>query len=371
MLREASAGRKHRMTRSRTFLDEFARLLLGVVALAVVTGLFFWLDLPLVSAAFAYLIVIVSASLVTSFPYVAVLCLVAIFCLNFFFAKPALNFQVELPQDIAAAIAFLLTSLIVSGLVRRLRSEESKRLRVSETLRETQAQLAHLNRIATLNQLVTSIAHEVKQPIAATITHAQAALHWLDRSEPNAQEVRRALDNIINAGNHAAGVIDRVRAPIGKTSPRKDRVDLNRAILEVIQLAQGEAAKNGVSVRTNLAAGLPLIEGDRVQLQQVILNLVVNAVEAMNGMADGPRDLLIKSGREAGHVFTEVQDSGPGLDPAAHKRLFQPFYTTKTSGLGMGLSICRSIIEAHGGSLVAEANAPRGAIFRFTVPCSK
>ena len=167
----------------------------------------------------------------------------------------------------------------------------------------------------------------------------------------------------------AGDIIDRIRDLIKKAPPRKGGLDINEAIREVIELTRGEAAKSGVSMQTRLPEGLPLIHGDRVQLQQVILNLIVNAVEAMSGIADAPHELLITTGLdESSGVLVSVRDTGPGLAPATVERLFEPFYTTKPTGLGMGLSICRSIIEAHGGRLWVEANEPRGAIFKFLTP---
>jgi PAS domain S-box-containing protein len=234
--------------------------------------------------------------------------------------------------------------------------------------REIEVELAHANRVATMGQL-TSIAHEVNQPIAAAVINAQAALRWLGSRPPNLPEVRQALGRIVEHGNRAADVIGRIRALIKKAPPRKDRLEINQTIDEVIELTHGEATKNGVLVETELAAGLPLIHGDRVQLQQVILNLVINAVEAMSRVSAGERELLITTRQaEAGGVLVAVQDSGPGPAPAALERLFEPFYTTKPNGLGLGLSICRSIIEGHGGRLWASANAPRGTVFQFTLP---
>jgi PAS domain S-box-containing protein len=234
---------------------------------------------------------------------------------------------------------------------------------------EVQMELAHANRFATMGQLTASIAHEVNQPIAATVTNAQAALRWLGRRPPDLEEVQQALGRIVENGNRAGDVIDRIRALIKKASPRKDRLEINEAIREVLELARGEAAKNGVSVHTDLADSLPLIEGDRVQLQQVMLNLIINAVEAMSGVSNGGRELVISTGREeAGGVLVAVRDSGPGLALVTVERVFDPFYTTKPAGLGLGLSICRSIIEAHGGRLWVIANQPRGAAFQFTVP---
>jgi C4-dicarboxylate-specific signal transduction histidine kinase len=234
---------------------------------------------------------------------------------------------------------------------------------------EERQALAHANRIATMGQLTASIAHEVNQPIAAAITNAQATLRWLSAARPDLEEARQALRRIVENGNRAGEVIGRIRALITKAPPRKDDVAINDAILEVVALTRGEAVKNGVSVRTQLAEGLPIIEGDGVQLQQVILNLIVNAIEAMSGTNEAPRDLLIGAEKaDPDGVLVAVRDSGPGLAPETLERLFDAFYTTKASGMGMGLSICRSIIEAHGGRLWASANLPRGAVFQFTVP---
>jgi PAS domain S-box-containing protein len=234
---------------------------------------------------------------------------------------------------------------------------------------EVQRELAHANRVATMGQLTASIAHEVNQPIAAAVTNTHAALRWLSAQRPDLEEVRQALGRILENGNRAGEVIARIRALIKKAPPRKDGVAINDAILEVVALTHGEAMKNGVSVRTQLAEGLPPIEGDQVQLQQVILNLIVNAIEAMSGANGAPREMLLSTEKtEPNAVQVAVRDSGPGLAPVALERLFDAFYTTKSSGLGLGLSICRSIIEAHGGRLWATANSPRGAIFQFTVP---
>src|SRR5256884_2757341 len=265
----------------------------------------------------------------------------------------------EEPQQ---AIAFVL------DLSERKRAEAQAR-ESERRYHEAQMELAHANRVATMGQLTASIAHEVKQPIAATVSNAQAGLRWLIREPPDLEEVRQALACITKDGKRAGDVVGRIRDLIQKAPPRKDRFDLNRAIREVIELTRGEAAKNGVSAQTELTDNLPLMDGDRVQLQQVMLNLIINAVEAMSGLTEGPRELLISTGKaEMGGVLVTVRDSGPGLAPAALERLFEAFYTTKPNGLGMGLSICRSIVEAHGGRLWASASAPRGATFQFTLP---
>jgi C4-dicarboxylate-specific signal transduction histidine kinase len=237
--------------------------------------------------------------------------------------------------------------------------------------REIEMGLAHANRVATIGQLTGSIAHEVNQPIAATLANAQAARRWLDAQSPNLEEVRQALDCIVRDANRAGEVIGRIRALIRKAPRRKDRVDINATVCEVIELTRGELVKNAVSSHTQLADGLPFIEGDRVQLQQVILNLIVNAVQAMGAVADEARELLITTAQaKPQEVLVAVKDSGPGLAADNLERILDPFYSTKPGGLGMGLSICRSIIEAHEGRLWVTANVPHGAIFHFTVPAS-
>ena len=234
---------------------------------------------------------------------------------------------------------------------------------------EVQNELAHANRVATMGQLLASITHEINQPIGASINYANAALNFLHAQPPDLEEVQQALAEIVQTGVRAGNIIDRIRALVKKASPRKDSLDINSTVLEVTALTSGEMSKNRVSVQTQLAESLPAVQGDRVQIQQVLLNLFVNAAEAMSGTRKGPKELLIsteKSGSEA--VLVAVRDSGPGLTIEDTERLFEAFYTTKTSGLGMGLSICRSIIEAHQGRLWATANVPRGAVFQFTLP---
>ena len=239
----------------------------------------------------------------------------------------------------------------------------------AQRYREVETALAHANRVATMGQLTASIAHEVSQPIHAVAINAQAASLWLAAQPPDLEEVGKILARIVENSNRAGDVIGRIRALVKKAPQRKDRLEINGAIREVIELTRGEAEKNRVSVRTQLADDLPLIQGDRVQLQQVILNLIVNAVQAMSGVGDGARELLISTGTaESDGVLVTVRDSGPGLPPSSAEHLFDAFYTTKADGMGMGLSICRSIIEAHGGRLWASENLPRGAVFQFTAP---
>src|ERR1700741_1442199 len=236
--------------------------------------------------------------------------------------------------------------------------------------REAQIALAHANRVATMGQLTASITHEVNQPIAAAVTYASAAQRWLSADPANFREVDDALSLIIKAGNRAGDVVERIRALIKKVPARKDAVAIDDAILEVIALTRTEAANNSVSVRTKFAEGLPRVQGDRVQLQQVMRNLVVNGIQAMSGSGEGARELQISVDAipSQGGVRVRVRDTGPGLSPEGLSRLFEPFYTTKPEGMGMGLSICRSIIEAHGGRLWATGCEPRGALFQFKIP---
>jgi C4-dicarboxylate-specific signal transduction histidine kinase len=229
---------------------------------------------------------------------------------------------------------------------------------------EAQTELAHANRVATIGYLTPSIVHDVMQPISAMVANAQAALNFLDR--PDVDEVRQALSCIVRDGARAAALVDRVRDLAKKRPWRRDPVEINAAIREAIELIRTEAVKNGVSVQTELVETLPPVSGDRVQLQQVVLNLIINAIEAMTGIREGPRELLVTTEKaKAGGVLVSVRDSGPGL--AVQEDLFKPFHTTKLKGIGLGLSICRSIIKGHGGRLWATANTPRGAVFQFTL----
>jgi signal transduction histidine kinase len=235
--------------------------------------------------------------------------------------------------------------------------------------REMQSELAHANRVATMGQLTASIAHEIKQPIGTARNNARAALNFLDKSPPEVAEVREALTCIVNDADRASDVVDRIGSLIKKAPPRKEVVDLNAAVMEVTALTRSEAIKTGVTVGTQLAGELPRIQCDRVQVQQVILNLIVNAIQSMSGVEDGNRDLHISTvSIEPEGVCVAVRDTGRGLRPESLPRLFEPFYTTKPDGMGMGLSICRSIIEAHGGRLWATKCEPRGALFQFTIP---
>jgi signal transduction histidine kinase len=560
-----------RAERPTALLREAGHLLLGLVSLATVTGLYFWLDVPLVAAAFTYLVVLVLLSLVSNLSSLIVLSFIGVCCLSYFFTPPIYSFRVDYPQDLITISAFLITSFVVNLLVTRVRFEQRDHVRTCETLRdanqrlevtnealrienaerkgaeqalrelveqqtaisevlraiansphalqpifdaildsakrlcqadmgslrlfeesglrlvgvrgdpflvnqvwssfpvldkesflgrlatsrlpahipdltalegdhrddlwvtaakaryrtalfvpllkdseivgvislgrtrvlpftdkqislftdfaaqasialestrrerqyrEMQSELAHANRVATMGQLTASITHEVNQPITAAVTYALAARRFLSVEPPDFHEVDDALSLIVKEGNRAGEVVKRVRALIKKVPARKDAVAIDDAILEVIALTRAEAAKNSVSVRTQFAEGLPRVQGDRVQLQQVMLNLIVNAIQAMSGIGEGARELQIsiEAVWSEGSVRVGVRDTGPGLSPESLSRLFEPFYTTKPEGMGMGLSICRSIVEAHGGRLRAIPCEPQGALFQFTIP---
>jgi PAS domain S-box-containing protein len=245
----------------------------------------------------------------------------------------------------------------------------TERKHAEEALRKAQAELAHVTRVTTLGELTASIAHEVNQPLAAVVNAAAACLRWLDGSTPNLDEARRAVDWIIKEGNRASEVIRRVRALASKTDIEKVPLDINDAVKEVIALVEHEMDGHRVSLRIELAPALPMILGDRVQLQQVIINLVMNGIEAMQSVTDRPRELVIQSQQdETRRVLVTVTDSGVGISAENADRLFNAFFTTKSGGMGMGLSICRSIVEAHGGRLGTTANLPHGATFQFTLP---
>jgi PAS domain S-box-containing protein len=242
-----------------------------------------------------------------------------------------------------------------------------ERKQAEDALRHAQMELAHVTRVATLGEMTASIAHEINQPLGAIVNSASACLRWLEAQK--LEEARRSASRVIAEGHRASEIIGRIRALAKKAPLRKDWLSINEPINEVIALAHSEVQRNGVALETHLSDNVPVILADRIHLQQVILNLIMNAIEAMSGAGEGPRELLVRSGTdETQGVLVSVQDSGPGLDPKSLDHLFDAFYTTKPQGLGMGLAISRSIIEAHGGRLWATTNVPHGAVFQFTLP---
>jgi C4-dicarboxylate-specific signal transduction histidine kinase len=238
-----------------------------------------------------------------------------------------------------------------------------------ERLRQLESDLAHMNRLSMMGELAASLAHEISQPIGTARNNARAAMRFLDRSPSDPVKVREALACVVDDADRAGEILERIRDHIKKAPSRTELIDLNQSIIDVIALAEVAIIKNDVSVQTNLAERLAHVQADRVQLQQVALNLILNAVEAMSSVTTGVRELSISTEQyQSSDVLVTVRDSGPGIDLEHIDCIFDAFYTTKSSGVGMGLSICRSIIEAHGGRLWAEANTLRGAAFRFTLP---
>jgi signal transduction histidine kinase len=273
--------------------------------------------------------------------------------------------EVSVESRTLYGLVFLVFALVMT-LVMRGRNGLEARI---AGLRQLESDLAHMNRLGMMGELAASLAHEITQPIASARNNARAALIFLNKQQPDLGEVGEALGCIVGDADRAGDIIDRIRDHIKKAPPRKAFFDLNAAINEVVELARTSIIKNSVSVQTRLANGLFPVQGDRVQVQQVVLNLILNAVEAMGSVEAGTRELVINTEQtKTGGVLVAVCDSGPGVDPEHLERVFAAFYTTKSSGTGMGLSICRSIIDAHGGRLWAGANEPRGAVFRFTLP---
>ncbi|WP_244485172.1 sensor histidine kinase [Bradyrhizobium tropiciagri] len=228
-----------------------------------------------------------------------------------------------------------------------------------------------MNRVSTMGELAASLSHEILHPIATARNNARTGMRLLELNPPNLGEVREAIACVVRDADRARDIVVRMRDHVRKAPPRKERFDLNTAINEVLVLAQSVTQRNGVSIQTRLADGLLPALGDRIQLQQVLLNLILNATEAMGSVEEEGRQLVISTEQHQAGALVAVRDFGPGIDPAHLDRVFDAFYTTKSSGTGMGLSICRSIINAHGGKLWAEANEPRGALFQFTVPGAK
>ncbi len=251
----------------------------------------------------------------------------------------------------------------------QLIAEMAERRRAEEAYYEAQAELSRVSRMSALGTLAASISHEVNQPLAAVVTNADACAIWLANEPPNLQEARAAVDSIAREGTRASEVVRRIRAMFTKAAPEKTNVDLNELISEVVALVQTEIVKHDIALSTELTRELPAVHADRVQLQQVVVNLVQNGIEAMSSITDRPRNLVIRSAMGSeGEVLISVRDSGAGIDANDQKRIFHPFFTTKSQGMGMGLSICQSIIEAHGGRLWATNNHDHGATLQFTLP---
>ncbi len=248
---------------------------------------------------------------------------------------------------------------------------ERERVRANEAVQEAQAELAHVARLTTMGELAASIAHEISQPLAAVVSYGSGALRWLARAPPNLEETKAALKGVVEAGNHAGEVVVRIRELLKHRKPEYATLDVNEAIRDVLALTGSALRSRSVVVQTILAADLPPVLGDRVQLQQVIMNLVMNGADAMSSLTDRPRVLRVESKVNGeGSILVTIEDSGTGIEEAIRHRIFDPLFTTKPAGMGMGLSICRRIIEAHGGRLRASPSTPHGTEFQFTIPGS-
>ena len=335
----------------------------GGIALALLTLLGRLLHVQHGAAALLYLSAVVLTSLWGRFVPALLVLILAILGLTYLFPSEFWTFQIlGGTTDVVALITFVAVAFLVTRLITRTR-------RAAEALRQAQADVAHVSRVLTMGELTTSIAHEVNQPLAGIVTNAGACLRWLAGDPPNLEEAREAARRIIRDGNRASEVIARIRALARKADTEKQPMDLNEAVQEVLALTEGEVRRNGVVVRRDLTPDLPPVLGDRVQLQQVALNLVMNGIEAMTTVTDRPRVLIVRTQRVDGdHACVTVQDSGVGLDPKSADHIFEAFYSTKRGGMGMGLSISRSIVENHGGRLYALPSDGPGATFQFTVP---
>ncbi len=317
------------------------------------------------------------------------------FTFYYFFLPPIYSLGAK-PEEIPRLLVFMVSALFVGSLsvaqrsatesLRRarddlrktvqelqrsneaLQAESVERKQAEEARREAQAELARVSRVTTMGELTASLAHEVNQPIAAAVTNANTCLRWLTRDHPDLEEAREAASRIVKDATRAAGIISRVRLLFKKSTPQRELVDVNEAIREMIVLLRSEATRYNITVRMELAADLPRIMGDRVQLQQVLMNLIVNSIDAMKEV-DGAPELAVKSQRtEKEEVLVSVSDTGVGLPPQHADQIFNAFFTTKPHGTGMGLRISRSIVESHGGRLWAADNSPHGANFCFTLP---
>ncbi len=349
--------------------------------MAVLTLVAFHLHATTAMAALLFFFFIVVISLWAGFVTSVFACILAVLCFNYFFAPPIFDLRVRDPRDIAIVIAFSSVGLVISRLMSRirnrtaelkqsneqLRAEMAERRRAEEGYYKAQAELAHVTQIMTMGELAASIADEVNQPIAAAVTNADTCVRWLAGDNPNLEEARAAAMRTVKDGTRAGEIVSRIRLLFKKGSPQHNLVDVNEVIREMIVLLRSEAMRYSISVRTELEAELPQVMGDRVQLQQVLMNLIMNSIDAMKDVND-TRELAIKSQRaENEEVVVSVTDSGVGLPPKQAEQIFNAFFTTKPQGTGMGLRISRSIIESHGGRLWAADNSPRGASFYFTL----
>ncbi len=272
------------------------------------------------------------------------------------------------PAALLRFTVFLTATLLVTGLLELKRRAEQSRTRAEDALRQAQTDLAHANRVTAMGELTASLAHEVNQPIAAAVTDANTCLRWLTRDEPDLEEARQAASRVVKDAARASDIIRRIRSLFKRDTPQRELVDVNDVIREMIILLRSEAARYSISVQTELSEGLPKLMADRVQLQQVLMNLMINSIQAMKHVS-WPRQLAVKSQwAEDEQLMVSVSDTGVGLPAQQADQVFDAFFTTKSDGTGMGLRISRSIVESHGGRLWAGDNSPHGASFHLTLP---
>jgi C4-dicarboxylate-specific signal transduction histidine kinase len=337
--------------------------LLGNAALVASSYALLLIGVDFAAAGFSLLTGVVVISTLGSYLCAAVLSVVAVGCLSYFFTPPIFSFGVERQDDLTALLAFLTTSIVTTGLAARVRRMSE------EELRHSRAELARFARVAMLGELTASIAHELNQPLAGLVSSGDACRRWLANQPPNLERANRSLERIIRDADRASKIVERVRGLAKNTPPQKAAVSVKEAVREVIVLTRGEIEQNQIRLEEQFADDLPLIWADRIQLQQVCLNLIVNAIESIKDLHGGPRNLLVRAEKVASDgVLLTVSDTGVGHDSENAEDIFNAFYTTKPEGMGMGLTISRSIIEAHGGRLWASGNVPRGAKLQFTLP---
>ena len=297
---------------------------------------------------------------------------------DYYFVPPLRSFAVDASS--AAYFATFVTCSLIAGWIGASKRKsvaalkqglDQLEVRVSERtaeLMKTQAELTHLSQILSMGELTASIAHEINQPLTAVVTHGHACIEWLSANPPNLEKTRQTVERIIQDGTRAGAVLARIRALFKKEAPAKDWFLMNEVIHELTVFLRDEALRRRISIRTDLVPGLPKIKADRVQLQQVVLNLMINGMDAVADVTGRPRELLISAREQDNELLVRVEDSGIGLDSETLEKIFQPFFTTKPHGIGMGLSISRSIIEAHEGHLWAVPRPGGGAVFQFTLP---
>jgi len=343
-------------------------VLSGAIALALLSYVCFQFHVNPTTVGLLFLIVIVLVSLRASLLSAALVAIVAYLCLDYFFTPPLFTLGMNQTLDYVAPIAYLIIAVVITSLMERVRKSMEDQKRAEEILRKSQAELAQVRRVMTMGELAASIAHEINQPLSAIVNNGSACLRWLDGGSPNVIEAKEAAQRIVRDGNRAAEVISRIRGLLRKTETEKTRLDVNQTIREIVTVIRQEAVEHGVDLRMDLASDIPTVLGDRVQLQQVILNLLMNGVEAMAPIKERPRELSISTRpHETDKVLVTVRDSGIGIERESLENIFDAFYTTKAQGMGMGLAISRSIVEDHGGELWAVTNNGSGVTFQFTL----